>query len=416
MKTNLLRRLVALAALLLSVSWVQAGDLTIKGSDTMQVMNQSLAQGYMKTNPGVNLSVSGGGSGVGIAALLSNTTDIAAASRLVKPKEDQEFLLQTGVKPKHVPVALDGVAIFVNSSNPVSELTIAQLGKIFDGEFTSWKQVGGNDQPITVYSRETSSGTYSFIKDEVLAGKDYTSQAQTLQGTAAVYDAVSKDVQGIGYGGIGYNQGVKLLKVKADDKSPGYVPTEENVDKKLYPLARTLNYYLNPRTTNPDAIKYISWVLSPEGQKIVVSCGYYALPAADVATISADLNGTTAAAAAPSPTPVPLATPMTEPMASVPGMPHTNPMMPATPMETPIPTPAPMVMVVPMPMPGSGDQTASTYWTMMKAMEEREERVLVREEKIASREAAVADRESKMNQRELDLIDKEKVTPTPKKH
>lgn len=256
----------------------QAGDLTIKGSDTMLVMNQELAQEYMKTHPGTNIQVSGGGSGVGIAALRNNTTDIAAASRLIKPKEVQDFLLNVGIQPIHYSVALDGICIFVNKSNPLNEITLANLGHIFHGDYTNWKEVGGPDLAINVYSRENTSGTYSFVKDEVLQGQDYSPRAQTLPGTAAVYDAVGKDTKGIGYGGIGYNKGVKVLKIKADANSPAYLPTEYNVDNKIYALSRSLNYYLNPRSNNPEADAYIQWVRSPAGQRVVVKAHYFALP------------------------------------------------------------------------------------------------------------------------------------------
>jgi hypothetical protein len=159
----------------------------------------------------------------------------------------------------------------------VSELTLDQLAKILRGDISNWHDVGGADVPINVYSRDNNSGTYAFIKELILNGADYTSHAQTLPGTAAVYDAVAKDARGIGYGGIGYNKGVKLLKLKRDAASPGLLPTEVNVDNNTYPLSRTLNYYLNPRSTNDDALKFIDWVRSPAGQKIVVKSNYYAL-------------------------------------------------------------------------------------------------------------------------------------------
>ncbi|PAW75557.1 MAG: hypothetical protein B9S32_17660 [Verrucomicrobia bacterium Tous-C9LFEB] len=256
----------------------RAAEITIKGSDTMVILNQKWAQEYMKKHPDVNIQVTGGGSGTGIAALRNNTTDIAAASRLIKPKEIQDFLVNSGIKPIQYKTCLDGVAVFVNSSNPLTEISLPTLGKIFRGEITNWKQVGGSDQPIVLYSRESNSGTYAFFKEEVLQEKDFSPRAQTLAGTAALIDAISKDTKGIGYGGIGYSHGVKALKLRRTESDVATAPSQENVEGGIYPLSRSLNFYLNPRSTDPEIEKFVKWVRSAEGQKIVASVGYYPLP------------------------------------------------------------------------------------------------------------------------------------------
>lgn len=256
----------------------RAAEITIKGSDTMVILNQKWAQEYMKKHPDVNIQVTGGGSGTGIAALRNNTTDIAAASRLIKPKEIQDFLVNSGIKPIQYKTCLDGVAVFVNASNPLTEISLPTLGKIFRGEITNWKQVGGSDQPIVLYSRESNSGTYAFFKEEVLLEKDFSPRAQTLAGTAALIDAISKDVKGIGYGGIGYSHGVKALKLRRTESDVATAPTQENVEGGIYPLSRSLNFYLNPRSTDPEIEKFVKWVRSAEGQKIVALVGYYPLP------------------------------------------------------------------------------------------------------------------------------------------
>ncbi len=270
---------LAFAGLSLAVApFLQAGEVIIKGSDTMLVMNQQLAQAYMQLHPETDIQVAGGGSGVGIAALHDNTADIGACSRDLRPTEIKDFLFDGGMRPACYSAAMDGVAIFVNIKNPLKELTVEQLRRIFRGDYTNWRELGGPDMAIDVYSRDNTSGTYAFIKDEVLDGDDYTTHAETLPGTAAVYHSVSIDPRGIGYGGIGYNKGVKVLKLKADDASPAYWPTKESVYDRSYPLSRTLNYYLNPRSRNDEAVKFVLWVRSPEGQKIVVKSNYFALP------------------------------------------------------------------------------------------------------------------------------------------
>ena len=172
-----------------------------------------------------------------------------------------------------IPCAKDGITVFLNETNPVEELTIKQLSGIFSGRIKNWKEVGGPDKDIKLYGRENSSGTYVFFKDNVVK-TDYAASCQTLPGTAAVVNAVSKDKYGIGYGGSAYAKGVKHCAVKKDDKSTAYLATPETIKNNQYPITRYLYMYLTNRPTG-DAKKFIDWVLSPEGQKIVVQVGYF---------------------------------------------------------------------------------------------------------------------------------------------
>jgi phosphate transport system substrate-binding protein len=169
-------------------------------------------------------------------------------------------------------VAKDGVAFYVNSANPVNSLTPEQLRDIYLGDVTNWKQVGGKDAPIVLYSRENSSGTYVFVKDHLLGGGDYAAAAQTLPGTAAVVNAVSKELNGIGYGGNAYAKGVKKLKVKVGNDE--LAPSAENVKSGKYPLSRDLFFYLRNQPGG-DAKAFIDFALSPEGQQLVTKVGYY---------------------------------------------------------------------------------------------------------------------------------------------
>ncbi|NDD37652.1 MAG: phosphate ABC transporter substrate-binding protein, partial [Verrucomicrobia bacterium] len=188
------------AALALAVS-AQAENITVKGSDTLVVLAQKWAEAYMGKHADTKIQVTGGGSGTGFAALQNKTTDLANASRKIKPAEITTCIKAFGKRPTEYKVCLDGLSVFVSADNAVKELTVAQIADIFNGKTKNWKEVGGADAPITVYSRENSSGTYEFFKENVLQGKDFASSAQTMPGTAAVLQAVAKDKNGIGYGG-----------------------------------------------------------------------------------------------------------------------------------------------------------------------------------------------------------------------
>jgi phosphate transport system substrate-binding protein len=253
-----------------------ATSLTIKGSDTMVILAQNWAQAFMKKNPNKVVQVSGGGSGTGIAALINGTADLANASRQVKDKERKSIKERRGSDPQEFRVALDALAVYVPASNKVGALSIPQLKKIFRGETTNWKEVGGDDAPIVLYSRENNSGTYAYFKEHVLADEDFSATAQTLPGTAAVINAVAKDANGIGYGGIAYAEGVRTVKV-APEGGEAVEPTMENATSGKYPLSRYLHVY-SPGPVSGIAKEYIDFVLSSEGQQVVQGVGYYPLP------------------------------------------------------------------------------------------------------------------------------------------
>ena len=254
----------------------QARNITIKGSDTMVILGQRWAEAYMKKNPGANIQVTGGGSGVGIAALINGTTDIAEASRPMKEAEKTQLQQKRGVSTIELAVALDGLAVYVHDKNPIQELSLEQLKKIYTGAAKNWKDVGGRDERIILYGRENSSGTYAYFKEHVLENADYYPATQTLPGTAAVINAVAKDVRGIGYGGIAYLKGVKAIRVKKNASTPAVEPTLENVQKNIYPISRFLYWYLAGQPK--DQIKKLTdWVVSAEGQSVVNDVGYYPL-------------------------------------------------------------------------------------------------------------------------------------------
>ena len=278
MKTKLFQ--LALGALLVSpAASAHAGNITVKGSDTMVILAQKWAETYMGKHAEAKIQVTGGGSGVGLGALQNNQTDIANSSRPIKPAEISACIKAFNKKPREYKVCLDGLSVYVNSANPLTELSLEQLEKIFTGKVKNWKEVGGQDLPITVVSRENSSGTYEFFKEHVLKGQDFAASAQTMAGTAAVLQSLSQEPKAIGYGGAAYGlKGAKALKIKKDDSSPAIEPTEATVLSGTYPIWRYLNVYLNPEIDKGEIAAYLNWIRSDEGQKIVKEVGYYPLP------------------------------------------------------------------------------------------------------------------------------------------
>jgi phosphate transport system substrate-binding protein len=279
MKTSLRKSLVWGASCLLAGSGM-AGSITVKGSDTLVILSQKWAEIYMSKNPDTKIQVTGGGSGIGFAALQNNSTDIANASRPIKPAERAACIKSFGKNPREYRVALDGLSVYVSSDNPVSELTLDQLKDMFTGKTKNWKEVGGQDVKITVYSRENSSGTYEFFKEHVLKGADFVASAQTMPGTAALLQALVNDQTkgAIGYGGAAYGHGAKVIKVKKDASSAAIEPTEETVVGMKYPIWRYLFCYLNPDKDKGDTAAFLNWIRSDDGQKVVKEVGYYPLP------------------------------------------------------------------------------------------------------------------------------------------
>ncbi|HEX2120865.1 MAG TPA: PstS family phosphate ABC transporter substrate-binding protein, partial [Thermoanaerobaculia bacterium] len=207
--------------------------LTVKGSDTMVILTQRLAEEYMKANQGTVVQVTGGGSGTGIAALINGTTDLAMASRPMKDDEKAKAKQTRGAEIAEQPIALDALAVFVHSRNPVQQLTIPQIRDIFQGKTKNWKEIGGPDAQIILYGRESSSGTYDYFREHVLEKGDFAPAVQTLQGTAAIINAVGQDPNGIGYGGIAYATNVRPLAISGQGGA-AVAPSEQTVADNSY--------------------------------------------------------------------------------------------------------------------------------------------------------------------------------------
>ena len=247
----------------------------IKGSDTVLPLTQEAGEAFLKIHPRASLTVTGGGSGVGLSALVEGVTDIAMASRKIKFGEQMK-LKRAGQEVKEVIVAYDALAVIVNPGNPVSRLTRAQLEAIFRGKITNWKQVGGEDRKIVVYSRETSSGTYEFFKESVLGNKNYMSSILSMPATGAIIQSVRQTPGAIGYVGLAYlNPHVKALSVAYEDGG-FYAPTVTNSMNGKYPIVRPLYYYYNVKD---EALvrPFIDYLLSPAGQKLVRDGGFVPL-------------------------------------------------------------------------------------------------------------------------------------------
>lgn len=257
-------------------------EISIKGSDTMVHMVSNLAEAFTKKNPSVKISVTGGGSGTGIAALINGEIPMANASRKIKPKELEEAR-RRGLNLVEIIVARDALSIVVNPSNPVEKLTIDQIAKIFRGEITNWKEVGGENQPITLYGRQSTSGTYHFFRDFVVKG-EYSPKMRNMEGNSQIRDAVIRDPTGIGYIGIGYLYGekgeplpsLKPIAVAETEAGPYVDPLDrEAVIRGDYPITRPLYQYLANLRRNSLIYRFIDFELSPEGAEQIINSGFF---------------------------------------------------------------------------------------------------------------------------------------------
>jgi phosphate transport system substrate-binding protein len=256
-----------------------------KGSDTMVNVAQVWAEEYGKANPGVEVEVSGGGSGVGIAALIRGTVDIANASRDIKPAESEQATKNTGRAPVGFNVGFDALAVYVHKDNPLSEITFEQLAAVYaeGGKATRWSDLGvkipgATDDTIVRVSRQSSSGTYEFFREHALANKDFRLGSRDLNGSKEVVELVASTPTAIGYSGMGYTTpAVKMLKVAAKTGGPAVAPTVAGVHDQTYALARSLHLYTLGEPAG--AVKqYVDWILSDAGQKVVEDSGYVPIP------------------------------------------------------------------------------------------------------------------------------------------
>lgn len=257
-------------------------SIQIKGSDTMVNLAQAWAEKYMEINPQDFVAVTGGGSGTGIAALINGTCDIAMSSRNIKEKEIS-LAKARGVNPYEIKVGLDGLAVVVNPKNPVDKLTQDELAEIFTGKVTNWKEVEGKDKKIVILSREVNSGTHVYFKEHILykgdpnSKEEFSPQALMLPSSQAIADEIAQNAAAIGYYGMGYiSSKQKPIMVAKEEDSEYVSPTIENVISGKYPISRPLFIYTNGE---PQGLveKFVDFILSPEGQEIVLKTDFVPL-------------------------------------------------------------------------------------------------------------------------------------------
>ena len=252
--------------------------IRVRGSDSEVNLVQALAENYMDSHALVSVGVTGGGSGAGIAALINNKTDLANSSREIS-EDELYFAKMRNVDPYEIVFAMDALAVIVHADNPADSITLRDLGQLYSGKLNNWKVLGGNDESLTLYGRQSSSGTYIFFREYVVQD-EYDSSMIGMSGTAQIVEAIRKDKKGIGYVSSGYLdeqvlQNLKVLKIKADEHTPAYSPLEKaNIISGNYPITRPLLQYTDGKPQGT-LLDFILYQFSPEGSKIIESNGFY---------------------------------------------------------------------------------------------------------------------------------------------
>ncbi len=260
----------------------EEASIMLGGSDSEVNVVARLAEEYMNDNLHVSIAVTGGGSGVGISSLIDGDIDVANSSRPMRDTEEDALRDNHGEEPYAVRFAVDGVAVLVNDANQVETLTVDQVGAIYRGEITNWSEVGGDDQEITLYGRQSTSGTYVFFMELVVQG-EYSERKRNMAGTSDIVEAVIGDEGGIGYAAIGYagEDGVKALDIAAEEGSEAYDPAIlENVTSGNYPLTRPLYQYMAGKPEGA-LLDYLLFEVSDTGQNIVLAEGFYPITDGD---------------------------------------------------------------------------------------------------------------------------------------
>jgi phosphate transport system substrate-binding protein len=267
-----MKKILLLAVAALAATSLQAQKLVIKGSDTLGAkLVPQLAEAYKAKNPGVSFEIAAEGSTTGIAAIIDSTAQIGMASRRAKATE-MSAAQAKGVSMKPTIVAYDGISIIVNASSPIDSLTLRQVEQIFAGDITDWSAVGGTPGKISIYTRNTSSGTYADFRTLAMKNRDYAGSSQKMAGNEQIASEVSKNPAGIGYVGMAYTNAPGIKVVKID----GILPSKETVLARKYPYSRPTFYYTNGEPTG-EAANFIAFTLSDEGQKIAEQVGFVAI-------------------------------------------------------------------------------------------------------------------------------------------
>lgn len=262
-----------------SISPSASAYIQNKGSDTIVNLGLAWAEEYQKVKPEVRISVTGGGSGTGLTAMISGTVDIASASRKIK---DEEIAASeaNGITPVEYVIARDAIAVIVNPENPVSELSLEQIARIYRGEVENWSELGGDDRPIVRLSRETNSGTHVYFLEEVVRLGDpenkeiFSADTLLLPSSEGIISEVSENPNAIGYDGLGYvTDEVKVIAIARTADQPYILPSVETVNNGKYPISRDLYMYIQADASQ-NVLDYMTWILSPDAQTIVSDLGF----------------------------------------------------------------------------------------------------------------------------------------------
>lgn len=272
MNKKIIVTLILLLGFLLSCSANIAYNnvIRVSGSDTMYELTSKLAENFMKDHPGISIRVEGGGTAYGIKQLIKGEIDICTASRNLKPKEAKQLADYYGSLGLVFLIAKDALSIFVNENMPVDNITYQQLKKVFIGEITNWKEIGGPDTLIQAVIRNPNSGTYLYFKDHVLDGEEYGDNSLIIPTTREIVKYTEQYLNAIGYGGMGYTGKIKHIKID------GVEPIEANVRNDTYPIIRYLHFFTT-KSPGGEVKKFIDWVLSPAGQSIIRQAGFIPL-------------------------------------------------------------------------------------------------------------------------------------------
>ena len=274
------RIMIASLAVVLLCSSAFAGSIQVKGSDTELNAVQALAEAFMNKNDSVSIAVTGGGSGAGFAALINKKADMAIASRAITPSEVSQCRAK-GIDANYIVFGIDGLSIITNKANKVKTLTMDQVAKIYKGDIKNWKDVGGADMPISLYGRQSSSGTFVYFRQNVLHG-EYSTKMNRMSGNAQIVEGVKADRSGVGYVGVGYTQqngqvidGIAVLSIAAKEGGDAVSPlVEADVLSGKYPIARPLYHYFNGKPSD-DLRAFINFEISDAGQAILKDQGFY---------------------------------------------------------------------------------------------------------------------------------------------
>lgn len=275
MNTTLSRILIAVTTLAAAVP-AFSQTLTVRGSDTLLGLSQKWAEAYKVKHPGAVFEVAGGGPADAFAALAAKKADVVLISRAIRAKEAAAFQAAGGQRPTEFKAAVNGLAVYVNTNNPVQTLTYEELAAVFTGKYRSWKDVGGADSPIALYGLDTDTAAGELFNEEVLNGKGIPDEVHFVA-ASALLKTLADDPKAIGFGPFAHSDGVRAPSIKRAFSSTPVEPTAENLANRIYPITRFVFCYLHPAAASSDAKAYVDWLRSDEGQKAATEAGYFPL-------------------------------------------------------------------------------------------------------------------------------------------